>query len=234
MRRRPVHAATRNLAIGALALLLAAPAAGAPALVLQTLLEKTIFQVDVATLKVGFGASTARRVAPLLPVDVGTAAADSVARILADSRDARVVLTFQRDVGLDRFLDGITANLRRAREAGMVDPATEDTVTTNLRQWFAPVAARGLREGDRLRYTISGDTLRTVLEQQNGTVAVDQTDTGPGRRRAVLGGFLAPGSDFREGLLSALPETLAVSPSPRAPTDRSIPAAPPTTAPEGR
>ncbi|HSM08267.1 MAG TPA: hypothetical protein VLA33_04535, partial [Gemmatimonadota bacterium] len=63
---------------------------------------------------------------------------------------------------------------------------------------------RGIRSGDRMLQRVRGDTLRTVYEGADGEVLLDQVDVGPERRLAVLGGYFAPGSDFRQGLVESV------------------------------
>jgi hypothetical protein len=180
-----------------------------PSVIMSTLLEKTIFRVDVLQLEVWLGPRTARRLAPLLPVAPGTTAADSAASIAIHGRDAWARLVFRRDIGLDRFLKGVRRNLERARRAGIVDDGTYQAVSSGLPRWFAPLAERGIEDGDRLFYRIREDTLRTVFQERDGRIAIDQTDVGAGRRLTVLGGFLVEGSDFRRGLIASLPSFIA-------------------------
>jgi hypothetical protein len=53
-------------------------------------------------------------------------------------------------------------------------------------------------------YGIRGDTLHTVFRVAEGDILLDQVDVGPQRRLAVLGGYFAPKSDFRESLVRSL------------------------------
>lgn len=221
MMSRPLAAAFALIAAIASGATLAAPAAakpqGAPEAVprptaepsveMHTVFEKTIFRADVLSLDVWLGPETAAAVARWLPATT-KAAVDSVARVALRSRDAWARMTMLRNVGLDRFIGGITENLAKARDAGIVTPATYATVARSLPEWYSPLRERGFRSGDRLFYRIQGDSLRTVVQQEDGRVVVDQVDVGPQRRLAVLGGFLVRGSDFRGGLLSSLPPSM--------------------------
>jgi hypothetical protein len=53
---------------------------------------------------------------------------------------------------------------------------------------------------------IRSDTLRTVYVDREGSILLDQLDVGPERRLAVLGGYFAPGSEFRDGLVASVPD----------------------------
>jgi hypothetical protein len=176
-----------------------------PAVTMNTVLEKTIFKVDVLKLDLWLGPETARRIAPLLPGLDREAALDSVALLATASRDAWAMLVFQRDVGLDRFLEGIEGNMRKARDAGLLAPAGYDKVAAGLPRSFAPLAERGIRKHDRLLYRVRGDTLRIVFQQDDGKLVVDETAVGPERRFSLLGSFFVRGSDLRGGLLASLP-----------------------------
>lgn len=170
-----------------------------PSLVATALLEKTVFKVDVVTLDLWLGPSTTLDVRRHL-----AAGTDSLAAAVADSRDAWVRLVFQRDVGLDRFLAGVTEDMQRAVQAGLLDPGGYDKVSTGLPLWLAPLRERGIASGDRFTYAIVDDTLRTVFTRQDGAVVIDQIDVGPAHRRALLGSFVAPGAGFRDDLIAEL------------------------------
>jgi hypothetical protein len=180
-----------------------------PFLTTQTLLEKTIFQVDVLTLELWLGPETVRRLVSLLPVEDDKKAEDAVAMVALDSRDAWARLVFQRSVSLDQFLGGIDENMRRARDAGLITPEGYDMVATGLPRSYAPLAANGIAKGDRIFYRIRGDTLRTVFQSREGELVVDQTDVGRERRLSLLGSFFVKGSDFRPGLVGSLPHAAA-------------------------
>lgn len=171
----------------------------------HALLEKTIFRVDVAWLHVRFGAETTRRLDSLLSEPPSSrsqveAAVDAAIR----TRDAQANLVFQRNVGFERFIEGIQDGVEVARKAGILDPVFARNLSDSLPVWYAPLRERGVRDGDVTAYSIRGDTLHTVFRSAEGNVFVDQRDIGSQPRLSVMGGFLAPGSDFRERLLESL------------------------------
>lgn len=61
-----------------------------------------------------------------------------------------------------------------------------------------------MKDGDTMTYRIRGDTMRIVFRTRKDSVMVDQRAVGRQSRLSVLGGFLSPGSEFREGLLDSL------------------------------
>jgi hypothetical protein len=164
--------------------------------------------VDVLTVEVRFDSATAHALeAVARGRSYARPLADSIAAIATEARDALVRIEFQRNVSLRQFLDGVRDNLRKVRDAGLIGPADYDTITAGLPRWFAFLAERGIRDGDRILYRIRGDTLRTVFLAREGGVRLDQTDVGAERRRAVLGSYFVRGSDFRGGLLRSLPRS---------------------------
>ncbi|MFW6088706.1 MAG: hypothetical protein ACODAB_03065 [Gemmatimonadota bacterium] len=172
---------------------------------MHMLLERTIFKVDVLTLDVRLGPSTADRIEELLTKPGESAGlSDSVAVAALEANDVLARIEFHRDLGLERFLDGIRDNLRRATRAGFVTPAQFRRISDDLPHWYSALADRGIRSGDRMYQRVRSDTLRTVYVGADGDVLLDQVDVGPERRLAVLGGYFAPGSDFREGLVASV------------------------------
>lgn len=181
--------------------------APSPYATMETLYERTIFRLDVLRLVVRFGPETAEgldRVVRGRPYS--EALADSVTALALESRDALVVTRFLRDVGLDRWMEGILENLDRARAAGLLELGEEelDERMAVLRERYAPLAERGLRDGDAVWYRVRGDTLEVAVEARDGTLLLTDRPVGSSHRRSVLGGYLAPGSGFREGLIRSL------------------------------
>lgn len=173
-----------------------------------TLLEKTLFRIDVARLRIRFGPETAGDMANLLARGAagGNRAVleDALAHRALRAIDAWAILRFERGIGFERFVDGIRDGVEVARRAGYVDPSFARSLSDSLPGWYARLRQRGVKEGDVMMYRIRGDTLRTVFRTVEGDLAVDQTDVGTQPRLAVLGGFFGPGSDFRAGLLASL------------------------------
>lgn len=190
---------------------------------LHVLLERTILGVDVLTLDVRLGAAETARLAALLDREAAPgrgadpdALADSVAAVALAARDALARMEFHRNVGRERFLDGIRDNLRSAVRAGIITVDQYRSIARGLPTWYAFLTDRGVRAGDRLVQRIRGDSLRTVYVGVDGRKLLDQVDVGPHRRLAVLGGYFAPGSEFRDGLVdSALAAREVREPDPR-------------------
>lgn len=178
---------------------------------MHMLLEKTLFRVDVLTLDVRLGVDETRRIDALLDGAgsgggdrLGDRLRDSLAAVALGAHDALARIEFQRNVSLDQFLGGIRDNLRKATRAGVIQPATFHAISDALPRWYAFLADRGIRSGDEMHYRIRGDTLHTVYVGVDGAVLLDQVDEGSERRLSVLGGYFAPGTDFREKLIDSL------------------------------
>lgn len=162
-------------------------------------------RVDVLSLRIRYGDPTAARLRQIGESDLPEPTRrDSAARVAAEATDAFARIRFLRGVTREQFLEATRENLERASEEGFVDPQSASRIAEDLPGWFAFLRDRDILEGDRLLYRIRGDTLRTLFIGGDGGALLDQTDVGPERRRAVLGGYLAPGTDFREGLLDSL------------------------------
>lgn len=174
----------------------------APGVAMHALLEKTIFRVDVLTLDIRFGpeASQALAALRLRSADV-PALHDSIAAVAIGATEVVARIRFLRSVSQGQFLGGIRDNLKKAREAGIVDAETSALIEDGLPVWYAFLRDRGIADGDEMWYEIRGDTLRTMYRTPGRQVLLDQVDVGAHTRLSVLGGYFAPGSDFRRSLI---------------------------------
>lgn len=182
---------------------------GTEPLVLRTRLEKTFLRIDVLDLELRVGGEAAERVRQRIASRGGevvskAAALDSIARILIDARCADAAQVFLRNVGYKRFLEAIGSNMRRAREAGILSEEDERRIAASLPASYSFLERSGIAKGDRMHYEVRGDCLRILYVDAQGVVRLDRVDEGAAHRLALLGGFLAPGSDFRDGLLRSL------------------------------
>ncbi len=182
-----------------------------PQVVMETLLEKTIFKVDVLRLRLRFDRQTTARLRESVANGPGDALPDSIAAVALASTDVWARIRFERGVSLSQFLDGVLDNLERAVVAGIVSVEEFDRLQANLPHWSSFLEERRIHDGDELWYRIRGDTLRTLFVSVSGEVLLDQTDVGSGARMAVLGGYFAPGSDLRDGLIESVSEHLTGS-----------------------
>lgn len=172
---------------------------------MSMLLEKTLFQIDVVRVEMRFPRETARTFADVVDGrPYSEVLADSVARIALEAPELRVRVTYQRAVSLDRYLQAVRENLEKARAARYVSPQQYDTISDSLRSWYGPLADRGFREGDELIYDLTGDTLHVHLRSRAGEHLFGLRQVGRRSRLGVLGGYLAPGTDFREPLVRSL------------------------------
>ncbi|MEJ2541568.1 MAG: hypothetical protein P8188_16650 [Gemmatimonadota bacterium] len=212
----------RNVPLPAIVLLTAVLARSAPAQVppppvdttglaqgpfatMEMLYERTIFNVDVLRLQVDFDPGTASELSSLVTGrEYDEALAEQVVEVALAAPDVLVRSRFLRDVSLDQFLDGMGDNLRNARDKGYLTADEESLISRETRAKYAVLAGRGIQEGEVMWYRIRGDSLHVALESNDGEVLVEDRPVGPERRLAVLGGYLAPDSDFREQLIRSL------------------------------
>lgn len=172
---------------------------------MSMLLEKTIFSVDVLTVEVRFAApaqqqfsrlATGARYSPELE--------RSIADVAVEAEQVYASLTFERNVSLSRWVDGVRESLENAWRTGLISEAQYREVSEGLPRWFDVVATRGFMTGDRILYRGYPDRMRTVLVSNTGEVLLDQTDPGEDPRRTLMAGYFAPGSDFRTPLVRSL------------------------------
>ena len=199
--------APASMAGGALPSLDAPELAQGPYSSMHMLLEKTVLKIAVATVDVRVDKATQARFAELArgqsysyPLDAQLAAAAIAAP------HAVVQMQFVRDVPLNRWIGVVRDNLELAREAGLITREIEQKVSNAIPQWFAPLAERGYQKNDRLIYSITPDTLRTVVVSAGGPLLIDLSDHEAGARRVVMASYFAPKSDTREPLIRSLLE----------------------------
>jgi len=175
---------------------------------MHMLLEKSVFAVDVLTVEVRFDPATQVRFRTLAQQRGDSETfMGRMAEAAVHADEVFIRLEFKRDVALNRWVAAVRESLEKARHAGIIDESTLRHVSDNLPVWFHGIADRGFRYGDRILYRGYPDRLRTVLVTADGKVLLDQTDAGTAPRLALLGGYLAPGTDFREPRIRSLPQS---------------------------
>jgi len=176
-----------------------------PYATMHMLLQKTVLNVNVATIDVRFDKGTQGRFAQLAG---GKAYAPDLGHQLAltaiEAKHAVVVMQFKRDIPLNRWIGVVKDNLEQARKAGLITRDVEQRVGDSLATWFGALKDRGYEKDDKLIYAVMPDSVRSVVVSKGGQVFVDRVDPGHEGRRVVLGSYFATGSEFREPLLKSL------------------------------
>ena len=175
---------------------------------MHMLLQKTVLNINVATIDVRFDKGTQGRFAQLAG---GKAYAPDLGHQLAlaaiEAKHAVVVMQFKRDIPLNRWIGVVKDNLEQARKAGLIARDVEQRVGDSLATWFGALKDRGYEKDDRLIYAVMPDSVRSVVVSKGGQMLVDRVDAGHEGRRVVLGSYFATGSEFREPLLKSLFES---------------------------
>jgi hypothetical protein len=172
---------------------------------MHMLLQKTVLKINVATVDVRFDKPTQSKLASLAGTKpYSYELDDQLARAAIAAPHAVVQMQFVRDIPLNRWLGVVRDNLELAREAGLIGRDLEQKVSNGIPQWFAPLADRGYKKGDRLLYAVTPDTLRTVVLSESGQLLLDLNEHEAGARRVVLASYFAPKSDTREPLIRSL------------------------------
>jgi len=176
-----------------------------PYATMHMLLQKTVLNINVATIDVRFDKGTQGRFAQLAG---GKAYAPDLGHQLAlaaiEAKHAVVVMQFKRDIPLNRWIGVVKDNLEQARKAGLLARDVEQRVGDSLATWFGALKDRGYEKDDKLIYAVMPDSVRSVVVSKGGQVFVDRVDPGHEGRRVVLGSYFATGSEFREPLLKSL------------------------------
>jgi len=172
---------------------------------MHMLLEKTIFQIDVAQIDVAVDTQTRDRFAQAIhDRPVSASLEPDLARIALSAEQAIVQMTFVRHVSLQQWIDGVRESLEQATAAGLATEQLAKTVSDGLPGWFSAAKASGFHIGDRVLYRIQPRELRTLVVRKDGTVVVDRTDRGRDKAELVLGTYFAPGTPYRSPLLRSL------------------------------
>jgi hypothetical protein len=176
-----------------------------PFAAMHMLLQKTVLKINVANIDVRFDKPTQGKLANLVGgKPYSYELDDQLAKVAIAAPHAVVQMQFVRDIPLNRWIGVVRDNLELARDAGLIGRDLEQKVSNGIPQWFAPLADRGYKKGDRLLYEITPNTFRTVVLSEGGQVLLDMGEHEAGTRRVVLASYFAPKSDTREPLIRSL------------------------------
>jgi hypothetical protein len=113
-------------------------------------------------------------------------------------------MEFLRGQSQEKFLDGSRRNMERAEAARLITADHRTDISNRLPGWYDFMEDRGVKKGDTVVYWVHGDTLRTTYRGPNGQVFLDRLQVGRRYRYGFLGGYFAPGSEFRRQLVQSL------------------------------
>ncbi len=173
---------------------------------MHMLFTKTLLSIKVATIDARFDRRAQARFAELArnQATYSSQIAPQLALAAFDSGRAVVQMQFLRDIPFKRWLGVVRDSVAEARKAGLITTEVEQRVSQSLPQWFAALADRGYKKGDRIIYAVRPDAVRSVVVSPEGQTLVDRTEPGTDGRRVVLGSYFASGSEYREPLLRSL------------------------------
>lgn len=173
---------------------------------MHMLLEKTILNVDVVTVDIRVDAKAQSEFVKIAQgKKIEGDVEEQLARAALAVDNAVVQMKFERDVSLSQWLDQVGGSLDKAVASGYITGARKAQVMSSLPNWFAPIKERGFKEGDKVLYRVQKGSLRTALQQVDGQVSIDQTDTGGDSAKVLFAGYFAPGADMRK-MLRSLPK----------------------------
>jgi len=113
-------------------------------------------------------------------------------------------MRFKRDIPRNRWAGVLRDNLKQARKAGLIAADIEKRIGEELPQWLAGLKERGFEKDDRFIYSVTPDAVQIAVISKGGQALANFTEKNLGARRAVMGCFFAPKSDYREALLRSL------------------------------
>jgi len=167
--------------------------------------EKTFLGVDVARIDVQFDERTQEQFRALAQGrEYSDALGAKLAQVALGADNVLVQLRFLRNVSLGDYLDGARRNLTRARDAGLISERGFAGSWQRVNEAFGRFEDRGFKEGDRILYRARPGSLRTTVVAETGEVLLDVSVDDPEARASMLGGYFAPGSDFRKPLVRSL------------------------------
>lgn len=172
---------------------------------MEMMLEKTWFQFDVVRVRIDFPPEVGRQFERVVAGRTfSSELADSVASVALGAPRLQIRVKYQRSVSLDRYMEAVRSNLGAARDAGVVSEDDYRAIADSLAEWYRPLADRGFRRGDLLHYDVTGDTVDVSVIGPEGETLYTHRQVGRPGRLGVLGGYFAPGTDFREPLVRSL------------------------------
>jgi hypothetical protein len=172
---------------------------------MSLLYERTFLGLDILSLEVHFGPEEASQIEEVANGSPFTSSlANSIADVALRAQDVWIRVLFKRNISKNQFLDGARDNTREVYKAGLIEKSFFDEVCQRLNVQFQFMNNRGVLEGDEMLYRVRGDTLHSIYRGADGQVLLDQLDIGEERRRALMGVYFVPKSDFRKGLIQSL------------------------------
>ncbi len=172
---------------------------------MSALLEVTIFNIDILTLRVRVDVDTGARLRTIARRSTYTEAlADSVADAVLDAHELWASQTLHRGVGLGRLIGGMTETAEKAAAAGFISDRYVSEFKAGLPELFSFLREDGAQKGDVIVLHVIGDRVRTKYYSADGTLRLDRAGVSEEGRKASVPSFFAPGTRFRKRLVESL------------------------------
>lgn len=181
--------------------------------------ERTFLNVDVVQLHITVADEVGREVERLVasyheatsgsrPRGAARAAAealkDSIANACLHATHADVSMRFLRTVTHGQFMGGRDDALEVMVEEALLTEAEAELLAEDMDQLFAFLRSDPIRKGHEIRYTVRGDTVKTLVLWEDGTVAQNIVRAYPEYRLYTMGSLFAPGAEFHDGLMRTI------------------------------
>jgi hypothetical protein len=167
--------------------------------------KKTIFRIDVFRLRLVFDKDTVSDVEKIVLGRKRTRdLEDAVAARYLEAPFAEVTVEPRRSISHEQFIKGFSKTQMVIANFGLFDAPTGMAMVDDTASRYAFLKERGMKKGDRLHFTLRGDSLFCTYTRADGTVELDDIRNGPEARHSLLGGYFVPKADFRDGVMDQL------------------------------
>lgn len=179
--------------------------AAGPYSVLQAVLKKSFFRLEVARVQIRVDEDTQRKLAQLASGrKQSQALEDRAVRAIMATRSAMITSELKRDVPFDKYAGSVYQDLQSALEAGLIGERTHGSLAQLLPDWLRTLRGRGARKGDRFMCRIQPGSIHIIYRASDNSILLDRTIAGADVGFAILGSYLGPASDFRKELLRSV------------------------------
>lgn len=177
----------------------------APHAHLTMLFEVTFMSIDVATVDAYLTEADAARLEEWIQGDKLTKEAErGMQEVLLSADPVLVTMTFARDSGWGKFLNGIKGTLKTAAKCGFLSKEAAEQWGPLLEANFLSMEERGVMKNDAVYYLVEGNVVRTVYFDPQGEPLVDFSHENPDLAAGIRGGYFCEKSKFRKKLCKSL------------------------------
>ncbi|MEZ4650923.1 MAG: hypothetical protein R3E97_19495 [Candidatus Eisenbacteria bacterium] len=168
--------------------------------------EVTFMKFDVAQLEARLAPTVSALIEPIVRNEARSDEAEEqiATWILDPSAPILLSMEYLRDADYDRFQKGLRISMEQAAASGAITEEEGRELTARLTEESEPLMESGVTKGSVLAHYISGDTVRTVYLEPDGTIRLDVSRDDAILGRALRASWFGEKSRFREKLIRSL------------------------------